>query len=57
MNKKLGDMSEFKDTTELQVKLTAIRDSITTKQLSKYFMGMRNRLKCVAELHEAHTRK
>ena len=41
-------------TAELQVKLTAVRDSITTKQLSKYFKGIMNRMKCVAELLEAH---
>ena len=57
MDKKLGDRSEIKDTAELQVKLTAIRDSITTKQLSKYFRGMRNRMKRVAELHGAHIGK
>jgi len=47
----------FKDTAELQVKLIAIRDSITTQQLSKYFRGMRNRMKRVAELHGAHIGK
>ena len=49
MDNKLGDRSEIKDTAELQVKLIAIRDSITTKQLSKYFKGMRNRMERVAE--------
>jgi len=42
----VGDTSEFKETTELQVKLTAIRDSNTTKQLSKSFRGMRNEVCC-----------
>ena len=57
MDKKLGDRNKIKDTAELQVKLIAIRDSITTKQLSKYFKGMRNRMKRVVELHGAHIGK
>ncbi|DBB03053.1 TPA: hypothetical protein ACH3X1_000031 [Trebouxia sp. C0004] len=35
MDKKLGDRSGIKDTAELQGKLMAVRDLITTKQLSK----------------------
>ncbi len=54
MDKKLGDRSVIKDTAELQVKLTAIRNSITTKQLSKYFSSMRDRMKHVTELQGAH---
>jgi transposase len=57
MDKKLGDRNKIKDTAELQVKLIAIRDSITTKQLSKYFKGMRNRMERVVELHGAHIGK
>ncbi|DBA79347.1 TPA: hypothetical protein ACH3X1_008500 [Trebouxia sp. C0004] len=57
MDKRLGDRSEIQDTAELQVQLTAIRDSITNKQLSKYFRGMKNRMKRVAELHGAHIGK
>ncbi len=53
----IGGRSGNKDTAELQVKLIAIRDSITTQQLSKYFRGMRNRMKRVAELHGAHIGK
>ena len=57
MKKKLGDRNKIKDTAELQVKLIAIRDSITTKQLSKSFKGIRNRMERVVELHGAHIGK
>ncbi len=46
MNKAVGDRSEFKETTELQVKLAAIRDSNSTKQPSKYFQGTSNEVSC-----------
>ncbi len=57
MDKKLGDKNKIKDTAELQVKLIAIRDSISTKHLSKYFKGMRNKMERVVELHGAHIGK
>ena len=47
MEKQLGDRSGTKDTAELQVRLTAIRDSITTKKLHEYFRGMRARMESV----------
>ena len=57
MEKKLGDRSGIKDTAELQVRLTAIRDSITTKKLRKYFRGMRARMDSVIELQGGHIGK
>lgn len=57
MEKQLEDRSGIQDTADLQARLSAIWDSFTNKQLSKYFSSKRARMKRVIKLQWGHIGK